>query len=143
MTTNDMTVARDVAISTVDLRKNFGSVQAVRGFSMSLLLGTSVALVGANGAGKTTLLKTIAGLSRPTSGDIKVLGRQPNLEDLTHVRSISYLDQRRPLYRFLSVEDTLRFGSELNVNWNNDRAIAGMEQFDLPLKAKVGSLSGG
>lgn len=143
MTVNDMTSSCDVAISTVDLGKNFGSVQAVRGFSMSLLLGTSVALVGANGAGKTTLLKTIAGLSRPTSGAIKVLGLRPNLENLTHVRSISYLDQRRPLYRFLSVEDTLRFGSELNVNWDNARAIAGIESFDLPLKTKVGSLSGG
>lgn len=66
------------AIETSGLAKSFsrGRVCAVREVSLTVPSGTVFGLVGKNGAGKSTLLKLIAGLVRPSSGTVSVLGRQ-------------------------------------------------------------------
>jgi energy-coupling factor transport system ATP-binding protein len=60
-------------ISTSDLTFTYPSgVQALRGVSLTLVSGESVAIVGENGAGKTTLVKHFNGLLRPTGGSVSV-----------------------------------------------------------------------
>ena len=53
-----------------DLKKNFGSCEALRGVNMLLPAGQITGLLGPNASGKTTLLKTAAGLLQPTAGSI-------------------------------------------------------------------------
>ncbi len=65
-----------------DVRKHFGSVEALRGVTFAVEAGTVVGLVGDNGAGKSTLMKTITGINRPDGGSIHFDGhdiaqRQP------------------------------------------------------------------
>lgn len=60
-----------------DVVKSFGASSAVGPLSFSLPEGETVALVGHNGAGKTTMIKLMLGLIRPTSGGVRVLGRDP------------------------------------------------------------------
>jgi Cu-processing system ATP-binding protein len=57
--------------------KHYGRHEALKGVSFRLEPGESIALVGHNGAGKTTLLKLMLGLTRPTSGTVRVLGEDP------------------------------------------------------------------
>ncbi|HJY70716.1 MAG TPA: ATP-binding cassette domain-containing protein, partial [Streptosporangiaceae bacterium] len=57
-----------------DLVTGYDGVPVVRGLSMRVDEGAVVALLGANGAGKTTILQTVAGLLRPQSGSVEVLG---------------------------------------------------------------------
>lgn len=57
------------------LSKSFGSVQALRGASLSVRPGEVVALLGDNGAGKSTLIKCISGVHHPDSGTIRIDGR--------------------------------------------------------------------
>ncbi|GGM17481.1 ATP-binding cassette domain-containing protein [Nakamurella endophytica] len=57
-----------------DVRKTFGSVEALRGASLSIAQGEITAIVGDNGAGKSTLVKCITGLIPPDTGDILVDG---------------------------------------------------------------------
>jgi ABC-type sugar transport system ATPase subunit len=57
-----------------DVRKSFGSVEALRGVTFSVEAGSAVALVGDNGAGKSTLMKTITGVHRPDQGAIRFAG---------------------------------------------------------------------
>ncbi|MBN9282706.1 MAG: ATP-binding cassette domain-containing protein, partial [Hyphomicrobium denitrificans] len=59
------------------IEKRYGAIAAVNDVSFALQPVESVALIGHNGAGKTTLFKMMLGLSRPTSGDIRVLGDHP------------------------------------------------------------------
>lgn len=66
-----------VAARTRDLVKRYGQRRALDGFTLSVPEGSIMGLVGANGAGKTTWMLTVAGLLRPTSGEIDVLGAGP------------------------------------------------------------------
>ena len=64
----------DEMIAAQDLRVTFGDVEALRGVSLTVREGEVVALMGANGCGKTTLLRTIAGLVKPTRGNVLFRG---------------------------------------------------------------------
>jgi branched-chain amino acid transport system ATP-binding protein len=61
-----------------DLHKHFGGFHAVDGASLSIEQGSITGLIGPNGAGKTTLFNVIAGVLKPTSGRVRMLG-----EDIT------------------------------------------------------------
>ena len=65
------------AILTTELGRHYGSTWALQDCSLSDPRGRITALVGPNGAGKTTLLKLLVGLSAPTTGEAKLLGRTP------------------------------------------------------------------
>ncbi|MGY0492748.1 ABC transporter ATP-binding protein [Streptomyces sp. WG-D5] len=108
--------------------------------SFRLPEGRISALVGPNGAGKSTLLTIAAGLSRPTSGSVSVLGAPPG----THRAKVSYLSQSKPLYPQLSVADTLRMGAALNPGrWDAAYAAKIVEQGALDPASRIRSLSGG
>jgi ABC-2 type transport system ATP-binding protein len=65
------------AIAVDRLVKRFGDVLAVDGISFAVAPGTIFGLLGRNGAGKTTTLETCIGLSKPTSGSVRVAGLDP------------------------------------------------------------------
>ncbi len=65
------------AISVRDLVKTFGSVVAVDGISFDVPPGTIFGLLGRNGAGKTTTLETCIGLTKPSSGSVRIAGLDP------------------------------------------------------------------
>ena len=62
-------------IEITDLVKKFGTFTALNGVSLNVLPGEVHALLGDNGAGKSTLIKVLSGVHQPTSGIIKVGGR--------------------------------------------------------------------
>src|SRR5450755_3811877 len=66
-----------LAVSLRGLRKNFGTVQAVKGIDLDIESGEIVAFLGPNGAGKTSTIDMILGLSQPTAGAASVYGMHP------------------------------------------------------------------
>lgn len=62
----------DAAVHCVDLSKSYGEVSAVRGFSLTLDQGETLALLGPSGCGKTTTLRLIAGFEVPDSGEVRI-----------------------------------------------------------------------
>jgi ABC-2 type transport system ATP-binding protein len=81
-----------------------------------------------------------AGLLRPTSGTLTVLGGAPGA---TRDR-IAYLAQTKPIYPQLTIAETLRMGAELNpARWDAARAARVVEQGGLDPKARIRGLSGG
>lgn len=63
-------------LELTDISKHFGAIQAVNGVSLSIGRGEAVGLMGDNGAGKSTLVKMIAGNFLPSSGTMKIDGRE-------------------------------------------------------------------
>jgi ABC-type Mn2+/Zn2+ transport system ATPase subunit len=66
------------AVRVNDLVVRYDRVVALDGVTLDLQFGEAIGIVGPNGSGKSTLLKSIAGLLKPVSGEICVLGTQPN-----------------------------------------------------------------
>jgi ABC-2 type transport system ATP-binding protein len=124
------------------LAKRFGRAWALRDCSVSVPAGRVVALVGPNGAGKTTLLHLAAGLTRPTDGQVRVLGGElPG--SVAALAGIGFVAQDAPLYRNLPVADMLRVAASLNQFFDAARARERAGGLGIPLRRKVGALSGG
>ena len=75
----------DIVIEARELRKNFGSVQAVKSVSFTARKGEVFGFFGPNGAGKTTTIRLLCGLTKPTSGSATVYGHYI-MHDSTGVR---------------------------------------------------------
>lgn len=69
-----------------DVRKKFGTVEALRGITFSVDAGTVVGLVGDNGAGKSTLMKCVTGIYRPDAGSIYFEGHAVGRVDPGEIR---------------------------------------------------------
>jgi ABC-2 type transport system ATP-binding protein len=65
----------DLAVHTHDLGKRFGQRTALAGVDLAVPRGVAFGFLGANGAGKTTLIRPLLGLAEPTSGRMRLLGR--------------------------------------------------------------------
>jgi ABC-2 type transport system ATP-binding protein len=125
------------------LGKRYGSNWALRGCDLEIQPGSVTALVGPNGAGKTTLLQLAVGLSRPSAGELLVLGHPPRDEAASVLPRLGFVAQDHPLYRGFTIRETLELGHRLNPGWDGDVAVERIERLGLPQKQKVGRLSGG
>jgi ABC-type multidrug transport system ATPase subunit len=97
-------------ISVTNLVKQFGRFAALRGVTAEFISGKLYAILGDNGAGKTTLLRTMAGLNRPTRGNVSVLGNK----DLHSVcADIGYMAHPSLLYDEMSGMENLRYFAHL------------------------------
>jgi ABC-2 type transport system ATP-binding protein len=66
------------AVELIDVRKNFGHLEAVRGVNLRIEQGEVVAILGPNGAGKTTCINVMLGQRRPTAGTARLFGLPPD-----------------------------------------------------------------
>jgi ABC-2 type transport system ATP-binding protein len=130
------------AIATAGLGKRFGRKWALQECSLSVPEGSVCALIGPNGAGKTTLLRLLAGLSSPSTGTARVLGRQPR-QSPEFLASVGYLAQEAPLYQRLSADDHIALGSHLNGRWDGPLARRRLAALHIPCDRPVRTLSGG
>lgn len=69
------------AISATNVRRTYGSINAVAGVDIEVSRGETVAILGPNGAGKTTVIEILEGLRRRDAGAVTVLGRDPQRAD--------------------------------------------------------------
>ncbi len=109
----------DATVVAKDLGKSFkgpdgNAFFAVDGISLAVRAGELTALVGPDGAGKTTLMRMIAGLLKPDSGSLAVLGIDVAADPQSVQDCISYMPQRFGLYEDLSVQENLDLYADLH-----------------------------
>lgn len=134
-----------------DLAVSYGAVPAVNGVSLEIEPGELRVILGANGAGKTTILKTLLGLLRPRSGEIR-FGNGADLLRMKpheiHRLGIAWVPEGRQLWNTLTVMDNLRLGGFAQADRTAvERRIGEMLERFPRLKERenqvAGSLSGG
>lgn len=102
------------SIITLDsVTKLYGNMAAVDNLSLEVAQGEILGLIGPNGAGKTTTLKMMAGLLKPTSGSVTVMGHDITRENGDIKQHIGYLPEESSLYENLTVKQYLSFFGEL------------------------------
>ena len=100
-------------IEVENLRKRYGSVEALRGISFHVDRGEIVGFLGPNGAGKTTCMKVITGYMAGTEGTVRVDGVDVHEDSLKTRARIGYLPENAPVYLDMVVIDYLRYVAEL------------------------------
>ena len=135
------------AISYKNVKKFYGDLKAVNGITLNIKEGEFFGLLGPNGAGKSTLINMLAGLAKPSTGKISVMGYdvQNNYQEARH--SVGIVPQELVFDPFFNVREMLRFqagyfgkGKENDV-WVDEV----IERLDLTDKASTNmrKLSGG
>ena len=134
------------AVSINQVCKRFGTLQALAGVSLEIRPGEFFGLLGPNGAGKTTLISCLAGLARPDSGSVQVLGHDVIKDFREARRLLGVVPQELVFDPFFNVRETLRiqsgyFGIRKNDDWIDEI----LHNLDLTSKANVNMrrLSGG
>jgi ABC-2 type transport system ATP-binding protein len=99
----------NLAIEISNVRKQFGSLQAINGIDLTIRQGEFFALLGPNGAGKSTLINLMAGLLKPSSGYIRVMGHDV-ITDYQQARmALGVVPQELVFDPFFNVREMLRF----------------------------------
>jgi simple sugar transport system ATP-binding protein len=151
-------MAPEFAIEVQDIRKAFGSVEALRGVSISARPGEVTAIVGDNGAGKSTLIKCISGVYAADSGEIRIDGELVHFTTPQESRSfgIETVYQTLGLIEDLTIWQNLFLNREkmkgfglfriLDKRAMREDAAAMLENLDVyipSIKSRVRGLSGG
>lgn len=102
------------AIELERLERHYGERVALKGVTVSVEPGQTLAVLGANGAGKSTLLRVLAALLRPHGGIARVLGAELPRERWKVPGTVGYLGHEPLLYRELTGRENLRYHARLH-----------------------------
>ncbi len=96
-----------LAVQVRDLRKSYGSLEAVRGVDLEVRTGEIFALIGPNGAGKTTTLEILEGHRQADAGEVQVLGYDPRRNERAFKERIGIVLQSTSIQQYLRVGETI------------------------------------
>ena len=136
-------MAADLAITVSDLKKTYDKVEAVRGIDFQVARGEVFGLLGPNGAGKTTTVEILEGLRPRTSGDVLVLGYDPENETMAVKDRIGVCLQATKLSDKITVEESLELFSAFYSRSADTTALLKRLQLWDKRKAYYTTLSGG
>lgn len=139
-------------IETKDLRKQYGTIEALKGVSLRVEPGQIYGLLGQNGAGKSTMVKILLGIVKKTDGDAYLLGAEAGTTEVR--KRVGYLpeDHQFPgyhtgvsllhfygqLYGLSRPERTRRMGEALDIVGLKKRANTKIKTYSKGMKQRLG-----
>ena len=96
-----------------NLKKCFGTFEAVKGVSFTVSKGEVLGFLGPNGAGKSTTMRMITGFLPPTAGTATICGHDIITDPIAAKAAFGYLPESAPSYRAMTVEEYLKFVAEI------------------------------
>jgi len=138
-------VAEPLAIETVELRKHYDGMEALRGLTLAVPKGSIFGFLGRNGAGKTTTIKVLLGMARPSGGDARVFGLAARDEQASVEirRRTGFVSDDKELYPYFTVGEMVRFTAAFYPRWRTELEARYLRAFELPADRKVKALSHG
>ena len=134
-----------LTIETTDLRKQYGPVEALRGLTLRVPRGSIFGFLGRNGSGKTTTIKILLGMARATAGDARVFGLPADGEasGVEIRRRTGFVSEDKDLYDYMTAAEIIRFTAAFYPKWRGDLERRYAHAFELPLDARIKTLSRG
>jgi len=138
---------RSLLVEFDQVEKRFGDVVAVAPMDLGVLEGEFLAIMGSSGCGKTTTLRMLAGLDKPTAGEIRIGGKRVN-ELRPEARETPMVWQSLALFPFLNVRENVEFGlkmRDMEASAINARVEHWLERLEIGQFAErdISQLSGG
>jgi ABC-2 type transport system ATP-binding protein len=131
------------AVSVRDLRKSYGSHEAVRGIDFEIAAGEVFGLLGPNGAGKTTTVEILEGYRRRSGGEVLVLGEDPAKASREFRERVGVVLQSSSLYPSLSVREHLGVFAGYYARPRDVDEVVALVGLREKADARVRTLSGG
>ena len=122
------------------LSKKYFRTRALNEISLQVEEGRVVGVLGENGSGKSTLFKILAGVARPSFGEVYIMGQKVGVETR---RVTSYLPEINPFYEWMTVAEQLVFLSQFYPEWDDGKTSELLRLMELDPGAKIGELSRG
>ena len=135
------------SIEVRDLVVRYGSVVAVRGVTFTVAAGEHLTLLGPSGCGKTTTLRAIAGLEKPTAGEIRIGGApvfsssSPAVNIPAERRGLSMVFQSYAIWPHMSVFDNVAYGLRVRKRPEAEVTTRVREALDLVQLGELGTRS--
>jgi len=133
-----------------DVELYYDHVYALKGVSLQVNEGETVALIGANGAGKSSILRAITGLAKPVKGSVMFEGARVDGTDPSAIvkRGIAMVPEGRRVFPFMSVKDNLMMGAftrsdKADIQVTLDSILARFPRLKERYSQAAGTLSGG
>jgi ABC-2 type transport system ATP-binding protein len=131
------------AIRVGGLRKTYGEVEAVAGLDFEVAEGECFALLGPNGAGKTTTVEILEGYRRRSTGEVEVLGFDPERGERSFRERIGIVLQSAGMDRELTVEETVGLFGGYYPHPRDVGDVVDLVGLGEKRKARIKTLSGG
>lgn len=129
-----------ILLETHALTKKFGQKIAVNQFDLNFESGQVYGILGPNGSGKSTFMKMVAGLFRPSSGNIHVLGEKQSIRSKNDV---AYMTTEPFLYSHLNIAQVGKFFQDFFPDFDPEEYQRQLEHMELSSNLKVSDLSSG
>ena len=120
--------------------RKFSSKLAVNNISLTVEPGRTYALLGPNGSGKTTMMKMIAGLMRPTSGEILFQGQKIGPRTKA---DIAYMPTESYFYSYMSIRDAGKYYADFFEDFDMKKYMDTLQRMELNPHDKIAQLSSG
>jgi len=131
------------AIELVEVRKRFGRTVVLDGLSLQVRRGEVFGFLGRNGAGKSTAIRVLMGIVPADAGQVRLFGQPLSRDVVAARRRIGYVAQEQNLYPWMTPRVLGRFVRGFYPRWDETRWRRLNEAFDLPMKRRLGTFSGG
>ncbi len=126
-----------VIVETTDLSKQFKEITAVDGLSFSVAKGDVHGFLGQNGAGKSTTIRMLLTLIQPTSGSIRIFGKELSQHRKEILRRIGAIIEKPDLYKYLTAVENLKiFAAMSGVKLSQKQLMQQLEKVGLAERAK-------
>ena len=126
-----------------NVTRAFDGPPVVKDLNLAVKPGSIYGFLGRNGSGKTTTLRMLAGLIKPQSGDVRVLGTDPFTMGAAERQWLGYMSEKAIIPAYTKVRSVLNLGRELYPTWDAALADALLAKYNLSPKKRFMTLSAG
>lgn len=126
-----------------EVQKSFGNLKVLDGLSLDVFPGEVFGFLGRNGAGKSTAIRLLMGITQADAGQISLFGNSLK-SDLIGIRQkIGYVAQDQNMYPWMTPKVLSKFVRGFYPSWDEARYQQLLGDFQLPIKRRIGTFSGG